>query len=490
MGPLRHALPKSPRPQTLAGALCYCAAAAFALCLARADGGVAMVWVASAVLAAWLAVTDRREWPLALALAAIGNEVLSGWLGLGWVPGLGLTAANLGEAVAAAALARASVLPRWPEAGFERAAAFMIGITLVIPALSATWAAAVATAFAGAPFAHTWQSWVLGHAVGFIAVMPFALTLATRWPLRPMRRRSDRAGAVPGPQRLISVLMLATMAVLDFCVFLQAIRWPLVAPLLFALFAAVWADALIATAMPLLIALIGAPLTLAGLGPIAPGLTLVGDRLQLGLLYAGLVAFAGLPVVFEQARRRAEIARLSRSAAHYQAMSQRADDLIDELRRAALTDPLTGLPNRRAFFDALGTQAASGEVACIAMIDIDHFKKVNDRLGHAAGDHVLRHFAELARSTFRSSDCVARIGGEEFAVLLRAVELEQACTICQRLVDRLAASEIQTAAGAVCVTISSGLAPVGRDGEASLAAADRALYQAKRDGRSRLTAVA
>jgi diguanylate cyclase (GGDEF)-like protein len=225
---------------------------------------------------------------------------------------------------------------------------------------------------------------------------------------------------------------------------------------------------------------------------------LAGDRLQLGLIYAVLVACCCLPVVAEQARRRHEIARLSRSAAHYQAMSQNADTLIDELRRAALTDALTGLPNRRAFFEALAAQAQSGERACVAMIDIDHFKQVNDRFGHATGDAVLRQFADIARASFRVTDVVGRIGGEEFAVILRGVSVEQACMVCQRLVDRVAGADIMTAMGPVRVTISSGVASIasGGDsadstrGEAALAAADGALYAAKDGGRSRLASAA
>jgi diguanylate cyclase (GGDEF)-like protein len=271
---------------------------------------------------------------------------------------------------------------------------------------------------------------------------------------------------------------------------MQGAGWPLAAPLLFALFAAVWADVLIATAMPMLVALIAAPLTVVGCGPFASGAMLAPDRLQLDMLYAGLVACCSLPVVVEQARRRQEIMRLSRSAAHFQALSQRADSLIDELRRDALTDPLTGLPNRRAFYDSLAQQTGSGQMSCVAIIDIDYFKQVNDRLGHPAGDEVLRQFAELARASFRGGDLVARIGGEEFAVILRGVSVEQACMVCQRLTDRLAAAEIATPFGPVRVTISTGIAVIGGDGEAAMAFADSALYAAKRAGRARLSSVA
>jgi diguanylate cyclase (GGDEF)-like protein len=199
-------------------------------------------------------------------------------------------------------------------------------------------------------------------------------------------------------------------------------------------------------------------------------------------------------VVIEQARRRRQIALLSRKAAHFREKSQRADSLIADLRRAALTDPLTGLANRRAFDDHLGDVIAAvvtgNETACLAMIDIDYFKAVNDRHGHASGDAVLRQFADLALASLRSDDLVSRIGGEEFAVILRALDLDQACKVCQRLVDRVAGHVFDTPAGPVRVTISTGVAMIGADAQTALAAADAALYAAKRAGRARLSAVA
>lgn len=473
-------------------AMLYFGGVAFSCLLTRPGGGVAMVWVSSALLAAWLNGAERKDWTAALIGCGLANELAAGWFGMGWTAGLGLTTANLLEAVAAAWLSRYALRTHWPRATFEMASVFLLGALLVIPAGSALMAASTAHLIAGAPFVATFRNWMLGHAVGLVALLPFAVMLRSCLDPRSRAGMARRAGDVVPEQgrRLVSALIVATMVLLNLCVFVQDSRWALVAPLLFALFAAVWADALIAFAMPMLVALIAAPLTIAGYGPIAPGLVLEADRLQLGLLYAGLVACCCLPVVIEQARRRLEVVRLSRSAAHFQAMSQRADTLIDELRRAAFTDPLTGLPNRRAFFEKLAAQAASGETACLAMIDIDHFKQVNDRLGHAAGDTVLCHFADLARTSFRADDMVGRVGGEEFAVILRGVTVEQACQVCQRLVDRLAGGDIATKVGPVRVTISTGVAAIGADGDAAMAAADAALYEAKRGGRSRLSSAA
>ena len=477
----------------LAVTLLYLGGMVFTSLFGRLDGDVAMIWVSSAVLATWLFVADRKGWIAALMVCGLANMLGAGWSGPGWTTGVFLTVANLGEAVAAALLARYTLRRRWPDVTFGLVLLFMLGTVVVIPAGSGLIVATGGYLIRGIPFAMLFHNWFVGHGVGLIAILPFGLTLATRlslWGGAVIDRRQANNFPANRSRVLAAGLMLATMALLCVCVFMQDIRVPLVAPLLFALFAAVWADVLIATAMPVLVALIATPLTVAGLGPIAPGLMLAADRLQLGLVYAGMVACCSLPLVVEQARRRHEIARLSRSAAHFQAMSARADDLIEELRRVALTDPLTGLPNRRAFFDTLAIQSASGEPACLAMIDIDHFKLVNDRLGHAAGDTVLCHFSDMARKSFRASDIVARIGGEEFAVILRGVTVEQACLVCQRLVDRLAATDIATDKGPVRVTISSGIAAIGSDGHAAMASADQALYRAKDAGRSRLSSVA
>lgn len=465
--------------------LIYFAGVAASCLMGRPDGGVALIWLPGAVLAAGLAGAEIGEWAILLTAAAIGNVLAAGLFGLGWALAPFLTLANLAEAVAVAMLARHTVRHHWPDATFEMISIFLLGAILVIPAGSAAIAAAAVSVLRHAGFVAMFAHWMLAHAMGLVTILPFVMTVFAR--LRQPHRRAADHSATPV---LAGVLIVATMALLVACVFVQPSRWALAAPVLFALFAAVWADTLVASAMPMLAALIAVPLTVAGLGPLAPGLDLSGDRMQMAQVFVGLLACCSLPVMVEQARRRRELASLARSTAHFEAKSARADDLIDELRRAVLTDPLTGLPNRRAFFDALATAAGSDEQAVVAMIDIDHFKAVNDRFGHAAGDEVLRQVAEIARGSFRSADLVARIGGEEFAVILRAITLDQARGVCQRLVDRLSESRLECPGGPVRVTISTGIAVIGSDGDAALASADEALYEAKRSGRSRLVCVA
>lgn len=166
-------------------------------------------------------------------------------------------------------------------------------------------------------------------------------------------------------------------------------------------------------------------------------------------------------------------------------IDQRKNDefnLVLEVSR----DALTGLSNRRAFGRAF-EQLRDHETLTVAMVDIDHFKSINDRYGHAGGDCALQTFAEVARRTVRKDDFVARLGGEEFAILFRGMNADQASQICERL--RLELAEAVTFYGATPIrfTVSIGVADVTTpDLDHALARADAALYDAKRDGRDRL----
>lgn len=157
-------------------------------------------------------------------------------------------------------------------------------------------------------------------------------------------------------------------------------------------------------------------------------------------------------------------------------------DLVLEVSR----DPLTGLSNRRAFTRTFDTLKDS-EILSVAMVDIDHFKSINDRYGHAAGDCALQTFAEVARRAVRKDDLVARLGGEEFAILFRGIRSDQASQICERL--RLEIADAITFYGATPIryTVSIGVTDVtSPDIDHALNKADAALYDAKREGRDRL----
>jgi diguanylate cyclase (GGDEF)-like protein len=162
-------------------------------------------------------------------------------------------------------------------------------------------------------------------------------------------------------------------------------------------------------------------------------------------------------------------------------------------KTAAAIDPLTGMFNRRGFAEAcsrvIEREAHAGRPVTVLIFDIDHFKSINDRFGHAAGDEILKLFAIIVVNALRLSDMSGRIGGEEFAALLPC-SLEEGVIAAERVREAFAASGIVDDAGPVDTTVSIGVAggPAGTELEVLLAAADTALYQAKRGGRNRVEA--
>jgi diguanylate cyclase (GGDEF)-like protein len=158
-------------------------------------------------------------------------------------------------------------------------------------------------------------------------------------------------------------------------------------------------------------------------------------------------------------------------------------------RSEAMTDALTGLLNRRALFGAMDVPLSPG--AAVIMFDLDHFKSINDQLGHAAGDAVLEGFAALVRSEIRRDDIAARIGGEEFCVVLRDLSKRSAAGVAERIRAGFEAAHFPTDRGNAETTLSAGVAISGVDGEpfeAVLKRADDALYAAKAAGRNRVHA--
>ena len=156
-------------------------------------------------------------------------------------------------------------------------------------------------------------------------------------------------------------------------------------------------------------------------------------------------------------------------------------------------DHLTGLANRRAFYDAaeieLKRWRRQPRPMSVLMIDADHFKRINDSHGHPAGDAVLRHLAACLSATFRAMDVVARVGGEEFAVLLPGSGLDGAEAVAQRVCERLREQSVRVDGIVVACTVSIGVAtmePGIDDINALLQRADSALYAAKAAGRNRV----
>jgi diguanylate cyclase (GGDEF)-like protein len=163
---------------------------------------------------------------------------------------------------------------------------------------------------------------------------------------------------------------------------------------------------------------------------------------------------------------------------------------LERLRTEADLDFLTGLPNRRRFRAALANEVERwrryGLPCALLLLDIDHMKGINDRFGHPAGDLVIRHVANVLSEVSRDNDTPARLGGEEFALLLTTINDEKAAQAAERLRQALADHSIPNV-GQITVSIGVAACPAHATSERMLySASDRALYVAKNEGRNRI----
>ncbi len=221
----------------------------------------------------------------------------------------------------------------------------------------------------------------------------------------------------------------------------------------------------------------------------------------------GLRAYSGLPViagddmrwVLKFMSRRAGVLPDAVDIAYMELIADWLGNALyqstqtDLLQRIALTDPLTGLPNRRAAEERLQKEKArtprDGQGFALVLADLDHFKSINDRYGHAVGDEVLKAMARRFEAGLREGDWVARWGGEEFLFVLHGSTGVEATGIIERLASQIRATPVQTCVGAISLSFSAGVAAFGtRDTEIEpmLEKIDHALYRAKADGRDRV----
>jgi len=237
-------------------------------------------------------------------------------------------------------------------------------------------------------------------------------------------------------------------------------------------------------------------------GPLAAGLTVgfalggVGavpdtDLRTAALCMATTVTF--VLIVAQEAYQRSRKLDRARKALRLQLESIGA--LQAQLREQAERDPLTGMYNRRyldvALPEALRRCAAAGSPLSIAMIDVDHFKRINDAHGHPMGDQVLRALATILTKHVRDSDIVCRFGGEEFLVVLPGMRRDGAMARAEAWRSAFEAERVPSGGEAIAATLSVGIATFPEDGDAIVTlvrAADDALYRAKRTGRNRVCA--
>jgi len=162
-------------------------------------------------------------------------------------------------------------------------------------------------------------------------------------------------------------------------------------------------------------------------------------------------------------------------------------------RTAAMIDPLTGIANRRAFLQdaALLAKRHNGNPrpTAVLLIDLDHFKSINDRFGHALGDRVLEIFTDAARQSIRTTDLIGRLGGEEFAAVLYDTSRDKAVMVAERIRESFAQASQEVDGRPVCASVSIGIVHCQEavlDVPELLAQADQALYFAKERGRNRV----
>ena len=197
-----------------------------------------------------------------------------------------------------------------------------------------------------------------------------------------------------------------------------------------------------------------------------------------------LLVLAVLPSVAHMAGRLSSI----RLVLHGQ--KRALSDALERISILATHDELTGLANRRRALEIMAYEerrATRSTPPCIGILDIDHFKRINDTLGHAAGDAVLQRVAEQCKLSLRDTDVLARWGGEEFVLLMPETHINEAMQVLQRLHRALAAPQAWADAPERMVTFSAGLTPhvAGEAMQSTVARADAALYRAKQGGRNR-----
>jgi diguanylate cyclase (GGDEF)-like protein len=223
----------------------------------------------------------------------------------------------------------------------------------------------------------------------------------------------------------------------------------------------------------------------------------VKDELQYRVEGLNVGANDYLPKPFADEELEARIFAALRVRAQQAELRQRnsqLESMLHSVETLAITDALTGLFNRRRFTDVLLREHALvkryGNSLCCLMVDIDHFKAINDRIGHLAGDRVLQEVAQRLAESLREVDLAARYGGEEFVILLPHTTLENGCIVANRIADLVRGIDLELEGTRVKVTASFGIASTEsttiKQADDLVKAADQALYRAKRNGRDRI----
>ncbi len=455
----------------------YLATALGGLAISRQAGNIATLWPPNGMLVAALLLTNQRRWPLVLAAGVLGSFAANLFNGSSVLAASSITVANIVEAFIAAWIIRHQTRRRVLfRTSSDVVVLIVASITaaLVAGALSAT----SAKLLAHAPFTTIFIKWVLGDVLGLLVVMPIAVIAHDVIKLGPDLMMTQRSQGEAG-------LVLAAVLGVSLAVYspnMPAVQFLVMPTVLLASFRLGPFGAALSTVIVAVIGSLGTVLAAKATTNSPDEITLRVFAFQLNLAVLFLTA---LPIGAAMAQR----AQLERDLIDEK---ERADRFAAEMASLANIDDLTGLATRRFFLDQLDTMAATArrnrQPLTLAMIDIDHFKPINDNFGHAVGDAVLMAIGAACRTAVRSEDVIGRLGGEEFAMLMPLTDQETAFRIVDRLREAVAAIAIPTNDGRnVSVTISVGMAMFAdQQIDRLLLDADRALYLAKERGRNRI----
>jgi diguanylate cyclase (GGDEF)-like protein len=420
------------------------------------------VWVSNAVAILVLLRNARIAWP-GLLLVQIAADTLANLTINGFAVSLGSGLCDALEIVATAVALQSIAKDGAIFSSLGRIARFG-AVCLTVPIFSAALGSVMLRVLLAAPFIGSWTSWYLGDMFGLLLMIPFLMLWTEPGRLSTMSRGE-----------LVEIILLTLLA--------GGVGWidfsTLVLPGLFLAFpflllAALRGGLLGATSAAVALTIVASFLTLTGHGEIAAYPATVFGHLILLQLYFATVFLSSLPVAVLLEQRRL----LSRF------------QTLTELSRMARHDPLTELPNRLLFRERLAEVQAQarqrGGHTALLMIDLDRFKPVNDRYGHAAGDRLLVLVGERLRGAVRESDTVARLGGDEFAIVGYVVEPQAAQIFAQRALAALSEPfSFMDITVQIGCSIGIGLnSAADGDVEGLIRRADTALYKVKSEGRN------
>lgn len=477
-------------------ALVYAASARVGQTVAIDPGNVTPVWLPSGIMLIWAL---NRGWAIAPGV------FLGAFLGNGWAyfdfsspERLLLTllsagmngAGDVASTVGMASLIRAYARPNALFLSYKAVAAFvLLGVLFgaLISAVVGVTGLFVADLITREMYAYVLSTWWTGDAIGVACLGPFIYALTNFRPSAKLdRTKLEAALALAAFAMTVAVLIKFDERALipQFGQFFIPLLL-LVCVLRFDLF--------FSTLCVLLIAATAVAVTSLGIGPFAsadPNVALIEVQLFLGtisiaalLIYAGKANNERLLLGLMESRDRLE-----------QKVRQRTEELEkakSEAERLAYIDELTGIPNRRTFFHRGSAEISRaerhGSALSLVMLDIDHFKKINDTYGHGDGDLVLKDLSETVSGELREYDLFGRVGGEEFSIILPSTGLSEAVGIAERI--RLRLAERRVGPAGIPYTASFGVAALQTNEETIaelMKRADKALYRAKETGRNKV----